>query len=110
MKKTIAEITVFAVMMIGVALVHAAGNATDGKAVYEKSCKNCHGATGEANPAISKMMKVDIANRGSAEVQAMSDADIGKIITAGKGKMQPIRSVTGKSVDDVVAYVRTFKK
>ena len=32
------------------------------------------------------------------------------IITAGKGKMRPVASVTGPAVDNVVAYVRTLKK
>ena len=94
----------------GTVLVQAAGDAAEGKAAYDKSCKNCHGATGEANPAIAKMMKVEIPNLGSSEVQKMSDVDLAKVITQGKGKMQPIRSVTGKSVDDVVAYIRTLKK
>jgi mono/diheme cytochrome c family protein len=90
--------------------VYAAGNATDGKAVYDRACKNCHGPTGEANPAIVKMMKVEIKNLGSSDVQNMSDDDLKKIVTGGKGKMPPVRSVTGKSVDDVVAYLRTLKK
>ena len=107
MKKFLAGLSV---LTVGSALAFAAGNATEGKAVYDRSCKNCHGATGEANPAIAKMFKVEIANLGSPEVQKMSDAEIGKIITEGKGKMQPIRSVTGKSVEDVVAYIRTLKK
>ena len=63
-----------------------------------------------ANPAIAKMMKVDMKNLGSAEVQAKSDDDLKKIITDGGGKMKPVKSVTGKSVDDVIAYVRTMKK
>ncbi len=89
---------------------YAAGNATDGKAVYDRACKNCHGATGEANPSISKMMKVEIRNLGSADVQKMSDDELKKIVTTGKGKMPAIHTVTGQSVDDVVAYVRTLKK
>ncbi len=46
---------------------------------------------------------------GSKEVQAKSDADLKKIITQGTGKMKPVASVTGKQVDDVVAFVRTLK-
>ena len=88
---------------------YAAGNATDGKAIYERTCKGCHGATGEANPSLAKMMKVQIPNLGSAEVQKMSDAELKKIVTEGKGKMPPTRTVAGKSVDDVIAYVRTLK-
>jgi len=90
--------------------VYAAGDATAGKAVYERACKGCHGATGTANPSMAKVMNVEIKDLGSKDVQAMSDDDLKKVVTAGKGKMKPISSVTGKSVDDVVAYVRTLKK
>ena len=56
------------------------------------------------------MMKVDIADLKSPAVQAQSDADLKKVITDGKGKMKPIASVTGASLDNVVAYVRSLKK
>ena len=88
----------------------AAGDAAAGKAVYDKSCKTCHGADGTANANIAKMMKVDIKNLGSAEVQALSDADLKKIVTDGQGKMKPIKVVTGKDLDNVIAYVRSLKK
>ena len=91
-------------------LALAAGDATAGKAVYDKSCKACHGADGTANPNIAKMMKVEIKDLSSADVQAHSDADVKKIITEGQGKMKPIKSVAGKDLDNVIAYVRTLKK
>lgn len=99
-----------ALLTLSVQVAFGAGNAKDGQAVYERACKNCHGATGEANPNIVKMMKVEIANLGSPSVQKMSDEELKKIVTDGKGKMPAIHSVTGKSVDDVIAYIRTFKK
>lgn len=88
----------------------AAGNATAGKAVYDRVCKNCHGTDGVANPAIAKMMKVEIKDLKSADVQGMSDADLKKIITDGKGKMKPVKTVSGAEADEVVAYVRSLKK
>src|SRR5580704_12014173 len=91
----------------------AAGLAADagaGKTDYDKSCKTCHGADGTANPAIAKMMKVDMKDLKSPEVQALSDDDIKKIITTGKGKMKPVTSVTGAALDDVIAYIRSLKK
>jgi mono/diheme cytochrome c family protein len=91
-------------------MAFAAGDATAGKAVYDRACKSCHGAAGVANPSVAKMMKVEINDLGSSDVQAQSDDDLKKVVTDGKGKMHPIKTVTGKSVDDVVAYIRTFKK
>src|SRR5205823_13393451 len=84
----------------------AAGMAADakaGQAVYDKSCKSCHGADGTPNAAIAKMMKVEMKDLKSAEVQGMSDADIKKVIADGKGKMKPIKTVTGADADNVVA-------
>jgi len=107
MKKTLTATLFCAALAIQ---AFAAGDATAGKAIYDKSCKSCHGAAGVANPAIAKMMKVEMKDLGSAEVQGLSDDAIKKIISTGQGKMKPIASVTGKSADDVVAFVRTLKK
>ena len=92
----------------GAIAAHAA-DATTGKAAYDKSCKSCHGPDGTPNPAIAKMMKVDMRDLKSPDVQAMSDDDLKKIVTDGKGKMKPIASASG-SAADVVAYIRTWKK
>ncbi len=92
------------------AVAALAADATAGKAVYDKSCKSCHGPDGTANPSIAKMMKVDIKNLSSAEVQAEGGAGIKTVITSGKGKMKPVTSVSGADLDNVVAYVLTLKK
>src|SRR5580700_3489434 len=92
----------------GATAVHAA-DATAGKAAYDKSCKSCHGPDGTPNPAVAKMMKVDMKNLKSADVQATSDDDLTKAITNGIGKMKPVPSAAG-SAADVVAYIRTWKK
>ena len=81
-----------------------------GAAAYNTSCKSCHGADGTANPAIAKMMKVDIADLKSSEVASMSDAAMATVITGGKGKMRPVTAVNSASADNVVAYVRSLKK
>ena len=85
-------------------------DAKAGQAIYDKSCKSCHGADGTPNAAIAKMMKVDVPDLKSPAVQGLSEDDMKKVITDGKGKMKPIKTVTGKDVGDVVAYVHTLKK
>ena len=87
-----------------------AADAKAGQADYARACKSCHGPDGTPNPAIAKMMKVDMQDLKSAAVQGLSNDDIKKIITEGKGKMRPVASVSGSSVDDVAAYVHTLKK
>jgi hypothetical protein len=54
------------------------------------------------------MMKVEMKDLSSAEVQKLSDDDVKKIIIDGKGKMKPVKSVT--DVSAVIAYVRSLKK
>jgi mono/diheme cytochrome c family protein len=86
-----------------------AADAAAGKAAYDKSCKSCHAPDGAGNPAIAKMFKVDMRDLKSADVQAMSDAELMKIVTDGKGKMKPVASAAS-SAADIVAYIRTWKK
>src|SRR5437868_4960370 len=105
--RTILTILTFAAL--SAAAVWAADTKA-GKADYDKSCKSCHGPDGTANAAIEKMMKVQMRDFKSAEVQALSDADIKKAITEGQGKMKPVKTVSGAEVDNVIAYVRSLKK
>ena len=87
----------------------ARAGAPDGKEVYMKSCKTCHGAEGHGNPAIAKVMKVEMKALGSKEVQAKSDDDLKATITKGTGKMKAVAGLSAKQIDDVVAFVRTLK-
>lgn len=108
MKKLI--ITFFA-LMATVAGVALAADATAGAAIYNKTCKGCHGADGATpNAAVSKMLGAPIPVLASKEIQAKSDADFRTVITAGKGKMPPMKAVTGTQIDDVIAYLRSLKK
>jgi mono/diheme cytochrome c family protein len=93
------------IILVSASLALAAG---DGKAIYDKACKSCHGASGAPNPAIAKMMKVEMKDLSSAEVQALSDDAMKKIITEGQGKMKPVKAVT--DVAAVISYVRSLKK
>jgi mono/diheme cytochrome c family protein len=81
-----------------------AADAAAGKAVFGTKCRSCHGANGEGNPSIAKMMKVEMKPLGE------SSADVKKVVTDGQGKMKPVTSVTGADLDNVAAYVQSLKK
>ena len=81
-----------------------------GKTAFTTSCKTCHGATGEGNPAIAKALKVTIPALGSKEVQGKSDEELKKVITAGTGKMKPVQGLSSRQVQDVIAFVRSLTK
>jgi len=73
--KTIAISLAFAALSAGTAFA----GAKEGKAVYNTSCKSCHGADGTANPVIVKMLKVDIPDLKSPAVQPKTDAELKKV-------------------------------
>jgi mono/diheme cytochrome c family protein len=90
-------------VLLASAAVQAFGAAADGKAVYDAKCKACH------KPDGSGMAAMKMRPLGSAEVQAKSDADLKKDITAGNGKMKA-QAVTDAQAADLVAYIRTLKQ
>jgi mono/diheme cytochrome c family protein len=81
-----------------------AADAAAGKAIYGTKCRSCHGADGEGNPSIAKMLKVEL------KPLSTSAADVKKIVTEGQGKMKPVVGVAGADLDNVVAYVKSLKK
>ena len=87
-----------------------AADAKAGQASYDKACKSCHGADGTANAAVAKAMGVEMQDLRSAGVQKLSNDDIKKIVAEGKGKMRPIKTVSGAALDDLAAYVHSLKK
>jgi len=81
----------------------------EGKELYTSKCAPCHGPNGEGKAAIAKMFNVTLPALASKEVQAKSDADLKKVITAGKGKMKAVAGVTDAQAGDIVAFIRTLK-
>ena len=101
------------ILMIAVAtpvLPAGKGDAAAGKTVYAKRCAACHGANGKGNPAIAKSLKVELRPLGSKEVQAKSDDQLKKESSDGTGKMKPVKGMSEKELDDIVAFMRSLAK
>ena len=81
----------------------------DGAAVYKSKCAMCHGPDGAGQTPMGKTLK--LRDLRSAEVQKMSDADMTKVISDGKGKMPPNKGKIGDAeIKALVAFIRTLKK
>ncbi len=91
-----------------------------GKAVFDQSCKNCHGAEGKGDRMADKYFQMTVPRLTSAYVQNKSDDELRQIITKGVRKMEPAKmgqpkashrlKLTGEQVEQAIAYVRTLKK
>ena len=90
--------------------VFAGGDAVAGKDVFMKHCAACHGPDGNGKEAVAKMFKVTLPQLPSKEVQALSDADLTKVVTEGKGKMPAVKGLSAADVTDVVAFIRSIAK
>src|SRR5262245_17487537 len=103
------RILLISTVLLGVACSSFAGDAKNGLTVYEKNCKSCHGANGAAPPNVATMTAGRMKDLRSSPIQSMSDADLAKVVTDGKGKMTPTKNVSGPALDDLIAYIRTLK-
>jgi len=81
-----------------------------GKTAYEAECQDCHGESGAPNAALAKKLKITLKDLRDPVVTARPDAEWRKQIIAGVGKMKPVKGLSTATVDDVIAYSRTFKK
>jgi len=110
------------IIAISVALCALAisGSGADhpGKAIYDQTCKQCHGSEGKGDRTADKFFQVKIPRLNSTYVQSKSDEELKEIITQGRRKMAPVRMgqpvqqhhLAPESVSDVIGYVRTFKQ
>jgi len=81
--------------------------AADGAALYKTKCAACHGADGSGQTPVGKSLKLQ--DLRSPEVQKLSDADLTKLLTEGKGKM-PKSNLSADDMKAVIAFVRSLKK
>jgi len=110
MKRIFLFLLVLTVVIAVPSLVAGKGDADSGKALFAKKCATCHGAKGEGKAAIAKMMKVEMHDLASKEVQSKTDAELTEIIKKGNGKMKPVAGLKDAEVEDLVAFVRSLAK
>jgi cytochrome c6 len=93
-----------AALMVGTLCFAQAGADT-----YGAKCKSCHGADGNPNPSMAKMMGIKAA--GDPAIKALNEAAMIASVTNGKGKMSAFKGkLTDAEIKASVDYYRTFVK
>ncbi|OFW10906.1 MAG: hypothetical protein A3G20_07090 [Acidobacteria bacterium RIFCSPLOWO2_12_FULL_59_11] len=89
----------------------AAGDVQAGKTVYDSKCKLCHGADGKGNPVLAKSLKVTFPDFTSPDIlKGKSDEELKKGVANGYNKMQPVKGLSDKQLDDVIGFVHSLAK
>jgi cytochrome c6 len=78
----------------------------DGAATYKAKCNACHGADGSGETPVGKSLK--LKDLRSPEVQKLTDTEMTKILSDGKGKM-PASKLSADDIKAVIGYVRGLK-
>ncbi|MGZ8796541.1 MAG: c-type cytochrome [Thermoanaerobaculia bacterium] len=98
--------TLAAVFLVVALPAFAAG--PDGAALYKAKCALCHAADGSGQTPVGKSMKVP--DLRAAEVQKLTDIELTKIISGGKGKMPAFgQKLTTAESGLLIAHIRTLK-
>jgi cytochrome c6 len=106
MKKCIGAVIVTVTQLASMCLMSSQAKADVGaaEATFKTKCAMCHGADGKGKP---EMQTPDLT---SDSVQKKSDAELGSIISSGKGKMPAYKNMTPDQIKDMVAFIRSLKK
>jgi cytochrome c6 len=105
--KNLGTLALVGTLFAGTCLLSAPAKADTaaGEATFKAKCAACHGADGKGKEAMKT------TDMGAADVQKMSDADLGKTISEGKPpKMPAYKTLTPEQVKDLVGYIRSLKK
>lgn len=82
-----------------------AGSAND---LFKANCIVCHGQDGRGTTVGKSLQAADLHSR---QVQSQSDAQLGQVITQGKGNMPPFGTrLSSDQVNSLIKYVRVLGK
>jgi cytochrome c553 len=104
-----------AFVVAALAITALSANAADGKALYDKECKKCHGEDGKGQTTMGKKMgakdytdpKVQDAVTDEKAFKAIKDGYKDK---DGKVIMKPADGLSDDDIKAIVKHLRSFKK
>jgi cytochrome c6 len=87
---------------------HAGQSRAAAKAIFQAKCAMCHGPNGAGSEAGKSLNVPDLR---SEAVQKLSDAELAKTISDGKGGMPSFKSSLSEAqIHTLVSYVRSLRQ
>ena len=84
---------------------------TEGKAIWTKDCKSCHGVKGLGDGTKAENIDISCGDFSSKEFQSQTDGELFYKTTAGRKPMPSFKEkLSASETWAVVAYMRTMKK
>ena len=86
-------------------------NTANGKDLYAKHCKSCHGVAGLGDGPKAATLGEACGDFSTAKFQGQTDGEIFYKVTEGKGKMPSFKKTIPEDNDrwNLVLYMRSFK-
>ncbi len=106
--KSVTIVIFLALVLSPCTLAGSQGNAPAGKAVFMDQCSICHGVDASGKTPMAKSLGVTIPDYRSKQVQSLTDPDIRRVITEGKGSMPPVGNLNEGDLTNLIAFIRSF--
>jgi len=104
MKKPLLSTLAAVILVSALPVIAAAPDPT----LFKAKCAMCHGADGSGQTPVGKTMKMK--DLRSEEVQKLTDIELTKLISGGKGKMPAFgQKLTTPEIQSLIAHIRTLK-
>ena len=88
-----------------------AASINDGKAIWGKDCKSCHGVKGLGDGTKAEKIDISCGDFSSKDFQSLSDGELFYKTKTGRKPMPSFKEkLSDAEIWSVVAYMRTFKK
>jgi cytochrome c553 len=106
---------ILTLVVAALAITAVSANAADGKALFDKECKKCHGEDGKGQTTMGKKMgakdytdaKVQEAVKDDAAFKAVKEGFKDK---EGKVMMKPSEGLSDDDIKAIIKHLRSFKK
>jgi mono/diheme cytochrome c family protein len=106
--KSVTTAILLALLAFPSALAWGQGDEAAGKGLFMNQCSVCHGADASGKTAMAKSLGATIPDFRSKQVQSLTDLDIRRVITEGKGIMPPLGDLGTGNFTNLIAYIRSF--